>query len=102
MFNKREDYKRFVEPHLRKAYAECMVHGIPFFSSCCVADDGTFSDYMNLINGSVSNGIKLTDDQLSRHINVSNGFDTYLRDDRRSNLESTEEIEDLTEGSTTW
>lgn len=102
MFDKRDEYKRFVEPHLRKAYAECRVHGIPFFSSCCIADDGTFSNYKNLINGSVSNGIELADDQFSKHINVSNGFDTYLKDERRPNWGSPEKIEDLTEEAAAW
>lgn len=84
MLNKKEEYRKYVEPYLRKAYEECVKNGIPFFSSCGIMDDGTHTEYRNIINGSVSNGIKLSDDQFTRHINVSNGFDTYLNDKKAS------------------
>lgn len=80
MFDKRNEYKRFVEPYLKRAYEACSMYGIPFFASCCVSDDGKNTAYKNMINGASSNGIKLADDQFSRHINVANGFDTYLND----------------------
>lgn len=80
MFDKKEEYQKYVEPYLKRAREACSAFGIPFFSSCCVSDDGKTSEYKNLINGSVSNGIELTDDQFSKHINVANGFDTFLND----------------------
>lgn len=80
MFDKTENYNREIKRHLEQAYKMCVIYNIPFFASCCVMDDGERTKYENLVNGSVSNGIHLFDDHITRHINVSNGFETYLKD----------------------
>ena len=54
----------------------CVVFGVPFFLSICIDDSDKKTTYKNYMNGSVSNGIKLHDDQIKKHINVANGFYT--------------------------
>lgn len=82
MFDKTEAYRKYVKPYLEQAYRASELYGIPCFFSCCVRDDGKNTCYENIINGAVSNGLHLADDQFTRHINVANGFDTILNDSR--------------------
>ena len=73
--------KNIFEEELRKRVEgiinTCSMYGIPCFMTFCVSDsEEEGSEFRNFIYGSVSNGIKLQDDQIAKHINVANGFET--------------------------
>ena len=59
--------------------ALCYRHGIPMFFSAAVknTDDGT-TEYRSEYVSAAKAGVSLLDDQLSRHVNIKNGFITIL------------------------
>lgn len=67
-----------VAPLLEQARKYCVTYGIPFFSCCCVADNGAESSYENIMVSPTALHIKLCNNQIAGHINVANGFDTVL------------------------
>jgi len=78
-FNKESVYDTQIFAAAKALAALCYKHGIPMFFSTAVknTDDGTTeyrSEYVSAAKASVS----LLDDQLSRHVNVKNGFITVL------------------------
>lgn len=79
MFDFSNEYEIYIAPIAERLNHACAMHGIPYFCSICVKDDGEKTVYQNSMHGSVSQGIVLTDDQILKHINVANGFDTILK-----------------------
>lgn len=94
MFDYKNEYESQIEPLLERLTRFCAVHRIPFFCSVCIKEDGKHTEYRNSINGTVSQGIKLSDDQILKHINVANGFDTILKRESLEHLEIFDELED--------
>ena len=53
----------------------CQMNKVPMFCSVAVKNNEEVTEYMNTTYGSKSHIINLTDDQIRKHILVSNGFD---------------------------
>lgn len=78
MYNKKDVFKEKIEKKANDLNELCRTFGIPAFMTFALYDNPRTkkTEYKNYISGSASNRIKLTDDQLARHINVANGFNT--------------------------
>jgi len=78
-YDKRETYNAVIAEKVKELSALCYQHGIPVFISAAVAntDDGKTA-YRNELVSAEKAGVSLTDDQISRHVNVLNGFETVL------------------------
>ena len=75
-YNKEKEFSTKIKPQLDKIMYLCSIHKIPFFYTACVANsekDG--SVYKSDVSSAVSHNITLADDRISRHIDVSIGFD---------------------------
>jgi len=78
-FNKESAYDAHIDAAAKALAVLCYKYGIPMFFSAAVAntEDGKTrfrTEYVSA--GKV--GAALLDDQLSRHVNVKNGFDTVM------------------------
>ena len=76
MYDRQELFKKHVQKKVEEINELCKTFGIVSFMSFCIKDNGKKTEYKNYICGSTSNGIKLADNQIRGHINVSNGFMT--------------------------
>ena len=78
-FNKTSTYDSQIAPAANALVDLCYKHGIPMFFSAAVAntDDGATEFRTEYVSASKV-GVTLQDDQLSRHVNVNNGFDTVI------------------------
>lgn len=74
--DKKDVFMKEVAPLLEDALVKCLQYRIPFFATCCYEDLEGQSSYRRYLVSPGSLGISLADDQIRRHINVSNGFDT--------------------------
>ena len=79
MFDFTTEYEEKIRPMLEQINQMCVINGIPFFAACAVKDDGTSTTYRNVLNSAHNTGTKLADDQIKKHINVANGFETILK-----------------------
>ena len=75
-FDKKEEYEKEIEAKARKVVELCERHGIPCFFTACITNDEHGSSYKNEGNLCGSRGFHLTDDQITKHLSVSIGFDT--------------------------
>ncbi|MDR0287533.1 MAG: hypothetical protein LBI03_07520 [Clostridiales bacterium] len=78
-FKKENEYDSEIEPAVKALAALCYSRGIPMFFSAAVANTSnggtTFkTEYVSPAKVNVT----LHDDQLSRHVNVKNGFETVM------------------------
>lgn len=76
MYDRQELFKKHIQKKAEELNDLCKTFGIASFMSFCIKDNDKKTDYKNYIYGSSSNGIRLSDDQIRGHINVSNGFQT--------------------------
>lgn len=76
MFNEKIIYENEIRPLLQQVQRICRIHSLPFFSTCCYADQDRKSYYTRTLVSPEALGIHLSDDQIVRHINVANGFET--------------------------
>ena len=78
-FKKANVYDFQIAPAVKALAALCYKHGIPMFFAAAVAntDEGT-TEFRNEYVSAAKVGISLLDDQLSRHVNVKNGFETTM------------------------
>lgn len=78
-FKKSDIYETQIAPAVRALAALCYKHGIPMFFSAAVSntDDGK-TEFQNEYVSAAKVGVTLLDDQLSRHVNVKNGFITVV------------------------
>ena len=82
MYNREEAFEKYIRKKAEELLDLCGQHGIPTFMTFCVRDEGkgtnyeNYDNYKNYMYGSASNGIRLNDDQILRHVNVANGFTT--------------------------
>lgn len=76
MYDRKDAFEKSVEGRAEELIDVCGKLGISSFMTFCVGDDGKKTSYKNYMYGSASNGIHLTDDQITRHVNVANGFYT--------------------------
>jgi hypothetical protein len=79
-FNKESVYETQINATAKALAALCYKNGIPMFFSAAVAntDDGSRTEYRTEFVSAAKVGVDLTDDQLSRHVNVKNGFNTVM------------------------
>ncbi len=76
MIDRRKEFEEKIAPRLDELEMLCGIYKIPFFATCCYEDSEEGTSYMRYMASPMSMGIKLHDDQIRHHINVSNGFDT--------------------------
>ena len=93
MFDKTKEYENQIEPLIRQLSAICLLQSLPMFVSVAIRDDGETTEYRNQMNGSASQGIRLADDQIVKHVNVANGFDT-MPPRTASSFDAFDELED--------
>ena len=78
MLDTRTVFETEIKPLAEEIRDLCSRLRIPMFAAFCVYDDEKETKYENFAAGSASQGIKLTRDEIIKHINVANGFDTKL------------------------
>lgn len=78
MFDRTEDYEKKIKPLLKDLNRLCVISGIPYFAAFGVKEQDGQTTYKNVVYSANSLNTKLSDDQISKHINVANGFDTVL------------------------
>ncbi len=76
MYDRKEVYEKHIKKRAKELNDYCKSMGIASFMTFCVSDNDRSTEYKNFVNGSISNGLNLSDDQIIKHINVANGFDT--------------------------
>ena len=76
MYNRQDVFKKHSQKKAEEGNDLCKTLGVVSFMSFAVKDNGVSTDYKNYIYGSTSNGIRLSNDQIRGHVNVSNGFQT--------------------------
>ena len=52
----------------------CQIYRIPCYMSFVTSDNKNGTDYTNVVYGTKCNNIRLKDDQIEKHILISNGF----------------------------
>ena len=78
MFDRTDDYEEKIKPILKELNRMCVICGIPYFAAFCVKDMDGKTSYRNVLYSASNMSTVLSDDQLCKHINVANGFDTVL------------------------
>lgn len=78
-YDKRKTYDAVIAEKVKELSALCYQNGIPVFISVAVAntEDGK-TEYRNEYVSPEKASVRLTDNQLCRHVNVLNGFVTVL------------------------
>ena len=94
MYDRQEVFKKQIQKKAEELNDICKSLGIVSFMSFCIKDDGEKTTYQNYMHGSVSNGIRLTEDQIRGHINVANGFATIPPDNGADIDDYMNDIED--------
>lgn len=82
MYDRQEVYDKHIKKKANELNELCKSLGIASFMSFCTYGSEKSTEYHNFINGSSSNGIYLSDDQITKHVNVANGFLTVPPDGR--------------------
>ena len=75
-FDRTKEYETEIADLLFKLRAACNRNKMPMFVSVCVKNNDKESVYKSEMVGTVSSGIKLTDDKIVKFVNVLNGFET--------------------------
>lgn len=78
MFDRTEDYNEKIKPILKELNRMCVICGIPYFGAFCIKEQDGKTYYKNILYSANSMSTILSDDQICKHINVANGFDTVL------------------------
>lgn len=80
-FDKTDTFEEICRPLVNRLVQECQLARIPFFWSACVKNDKEGSTYVNDGMMCGSSGIKLKDDQITKHMMVAAGADIKVYDD---------------------
>lgn len=75
-YDKKEIFKKQIQKKADELSELCKSFGVVSFMSFCLKDDGEETEYKNYIHGSVSNNVRLANDNIRGYINVTNGFMT--------------------------
>lgn len=78
MFDRTKDYNEKIKPILKELNRMCVICGIPYFGAFCIKEQDGKTSYKNVLYSANSMSTILSDDQICKHINVANGFDTAL------------------------
>lgn len=92
MYNRQDVFKKHIQKKAEEVNDLCKTLGVVSFMSFAVKDNGVSTDYKNYIYGSTSNGIRLSNDQIRGHVNVSNGFQTVPPGD---NIDADDYMDDI-------
>ena len=78
-FNKENVYDKKIADAVKSLAALCYRCGVPMFFTAAVAntEDGK-TEYRSEYVSAVKAQVTLLDDQLSKHVNVKNGFNTVM------------------------
>lgn len=74
-FELTKDAKKAIDKKLEELLELCRIHRVPMFTSIAIGNSEEGTEYNNVTYNSPSHGIELKDDQIRKHILVSNGFD---------------------------
>ena len=77
-FNSREAYTAYVAATVKTLTELCYKHKLPLFLTVAVRNTANGTEYLSEYISPAIIDVSLQDDQLSRHVNVMNGFDTVL------------------------
>lgn len=75
-YNNEKVYKDTIKEQVSELIMKCRIAKIPCFISIAVGNTSDSTAYINEAVTPNSLGVKLTDDKISQHINVMNGFKT--------------------------
>ena len=95
-FNNTKFFDKIISDKAQEIKKLCEDAKIPFFMCFCVENNEKTTKYKNYIFGAVSAGIRLTDDRITGHINVANGFKTVPSSEHGPSVEKL--IENAEEG----
>ena len=76
IFDQKEYYEKNVAGLVSRLKNICTVGKIPFYFTACVENTEKGSAYRSEGNLCGSGGFKLTDDRITKHLNIENGFRT--------------------------
>lgn len=81
-YNKTSVYRSDIEPLVKKLASLCYENGLPCFISVALSNtsDGKTAYASDLVSPDKVQ-VSLNDDQISRHVNILNGFHTKLPED---------------------
>lgn len=97
LFDKKKEYNEYVAPLIEQLKMRCEAHDIPMYVSCCIRSKENETEYVSDAVCTGSKNVELFDDQIEKHLCVSNGFlvsPPGFQDDMPSSfLEYMDEIE---------
>lgn len=76
-FDKTEDFTQKIEPIIKELVKICKFYEVPLYVTACTKSDSTSTTYRNFHVSTAINNHNLKDDQIRKHILISNGFDAY-------------------------
>lgn len=80
-FDKKAIFESECRDLLNELVLRCSIHRIPFFWTAAVANDSENTEYIRDAVGIASRKITLADDQISKHLAISAGFDVTNREE---------------------
>ena len=93
-FDKKAIFENECRDLLNELVLRCSIHRIPFFWTAAVANNPEGTEYIRDAVGIASKKITLVDDQISKHLAVSAGFDVTNRDEMVEVLMESGTLED--------
>lgn len=93
-FDKKAIFESECRDLLNELVLRCSIHRIPFFWTVAVANNPEGTEYIRDAVGIASRKIILADDQISKHLAVSAGFDVTNRDEMVEVLMGSEALKD--------
>lgn len=93
-FDKKAIFESKCRDLLNELVLRCSIYRIPFFWTAAVANNSEGTEYIRDAVGIASRKITLADDQISKHLAVSAGFDVTNRDEMVEVLMGSEALKD--------
>lgn len=75
-FNKKNEYDSLIADKVMELKRLCHMYKMPMFVTVCVKNTESETEYEKEMISAVTCGYELTDNQITKHVNVSLGFDT--------------------------
>jgi hypothetical protein len=69
-----KEQKKEIEEKIKELLELCQINRIPMFLSVALQNDKNGTKYKNIMYSAKVHDIRLTDDQIEKHILISNGF----------------------------
>lgn len=74
--NRKNVYNEHIESLVQEVKLSCYEHRIPMFFSAAICDEHGKTEYKNVMISPALVDTRLSDDRISKMVNVMNGFDT--------------------------